>query len=171
MLRHLKKEQMMIYKTIFGLSVTTLVLTSTAHSVVAKSAHKMHRLKFDVIDANADGYITKAEITSHQNTKFENHDVDNSGFVSKDELKAAYTQRATERQSRTGKPYDVAKIERRVERIFGRLDTDNNGKVTQTEMIRRQDQFFERADADKDGRISKAEAKAVRQERRKNKNN
>lgn len=108
---------------------------------------------FEEMDANADGKVTKEEITAYHAAKIAAMDTDKDGNLSEAELLAGQQQRQAEREAQRG-----AKM---VKRMLERQDANKDGVLSVTEMTPpadRGDKMFDRADVDGDGAISKAEA-------------
>ncbi|WP_022702677.1 EF-hand domain-containing protein [Pseudorhodobacter ferrugineus] len=104
-------------------------------------------------DANADGNVTKEEITAYHAAKIAAMDTDKDGNLSAAELIAGQVARDAARQAERG-----AKM---VQRMMERQDANKDGVLSVEEMTPpagRGDKMFDRIDADGDGAISKAEA-------------
>lgn len=112
---------------------------------------------FGEMDANADGKVTKDEITAFQTAKTAAMDTDKDGNLSVAELLAAHEARKAANED------DRAK--RMVKRMIEKRDANKDGVLSLAEMTPpadRGDKMFARADTDGDGAISKAEAEAVK---------
>jgi len=75
-------------KILLALTVTAFIasFTSPAEACMGKGKHKGEK-KFDMIDKNSDGFVTKDEMTAHINAKFAKKDADGDGKISKEEMK------------------------------------------------------------------------------------
>jgi Ca2+-binding EF-hand superfamily protein len=96
---------------------------------------RMH--KFEKLDKNADGKVTRDEMLSGITTHFDQADSDKNGTLSEAEQKAAHEKHAAER--------------------FAKGDKNSDGVLTQDELPAR---FAERAmklDANKDGKLTREE--------------
>ncbi|MFK5998440.1 MAG: EF-hand domain-containing protein [Rhodobacterales bacterium] len=125
-------------------TVISAIVIGSLGAAFAATAHKgpgMLAQRFDEIDTNSDGFITKDEMAAHHNTEFSQKDTDGDGALSKAEVKAAMMKR----------------MQMRLDRMFARMDKDKDGKIAQSEMKKGGAHMFKRLDADKDGKISKAE--------------
>ena len=104
-------------------------------------------------DADNDGVVTLEEFMAGDD-RFEGADADADGFVTEQEIIA----RASDPQGR------------RIDRIIGRMDTDEDGKISLDEAkaaaSERAEQRFARADADEDGFVTGDEARALLDDRR-----
>ncbi|MBS0564472.1 MAG: calcium-binding protein [Proteobacteria bacterium] len=99
-------------------------------------------------DANGDGAVSKAEMDAFLKTEFAQMDTNHDGFVSDDEMKAfilaKMAARAGEMADRRIKADDsngdgrltLAELEgdRRLSRMFARLDRDGDGTISRDEM-------------------------------------
>jgi len=111
---------------------------------------------FEEMDANADGKVTKDEITAFHAAKNAAMDTDKDGNLSEAELIAAQAQRGAEREAQRG-----AKM---AKRMMEKRDANKDGVLSLAEMTPpadRADKMFDRADTDGDGAISKAEADVI----------
>lgn len=73
------------------------------------------------LDANADGRITRAELDSAQNTRFQAIDANRDGFATPEEFKASF-----EKQH-------AARTTEMANERFARLDADGNGQISKSE--------------------------------------
>jgi Ca2+-binding EF-hand superfamily protein len=119
-------------------------------------------------DLNQDGQVTKAEFMANSAEKFTRADVNFDGFIDESERKGLREQGRADR----------------TKRAFGKLDANNDGVVTEAEMLAAQEERgekrsdrrearkaerLERFDTDGDGVLSDAEketARAARKEAR-----
>jgi Ca2+-binding EF-hand superfamily protein len=121
----------------------------------ADGDRKGSRFDFTAIDTNSDGEITRAEITAHRDARFTSTDTNKDGALSRAEFEAMAAKRGR------------SASERRINRMFSRLDENNDDLIQKAEMPSRNlDRLFERLDADKSGTISAAEAEKMRRGRR-----
>src|SRR5690606_6758735 len=100
--------------------------------------------KFEKLDANGDGKITKAEAGNMPERRFAKLDANNDGAIT-----------AAERDASTGK----ASNGKRVGKHFGKLDTNADGKVTKSELQAAR-HHFDKLDANADGIVTLDEFKA-----------
>jgi len=110
---------------------------------------------FEMLDADSDGKLTRAELEEHRAMEFEARDADGDGAISQQEMIDAMIERAR------------ARIEERAAQMFDRRDADGDGSLSLAEMQGGQqlDRMFERLDKDGDGAISMAELEEVRKMR------
>lgn len=146
-----------------AVSLGAISITVGARAGGKYYGHGGHHVKFEQVDANADGFITKEEMTAHFVVA---QDTDGDGALSQDEMKAAMEKRMAERKAESDHKHDPARMEKRFGRMFRALDENSDGKITMTEMPDRNARMFEKVDTDKDGKISKAESDAAREKRK-----
>jgi len=136
-----------------ALTATVIALGLTAADAQQRRGGG-ERPSFEQIDANGDGSVTLAELMAHRAARFAAQDADGNGSLSRDELLAAAREGA----------------EKRVDRILGHLDANEDGELTQDEMSKGRggdgSKFFDRADGDGDGSITKAEFEEMGEKRR-----
>lgn len=138
----------MKYAAIGAAILTTAVafggFTSEAQ---ARGDDKGPRIEFSEIDTNSDGQISLEEFEAQGDARFASIDADNDGAVTLEELVA----RAEAR--------DAERMEKRISRMFDRMDANEDGKLTQDELQGRRDpaKMFERIDANSDGVITEEE--------------
>ena len=96
------------------------------------------------------GPTTRAAFLVTLKQQFAKMDADQDAAITKDEFGAAV--------GKGGAPAAPAAIDR----IFGSLDTNKDGRMTATEMNTTQLAFFDRLDANHDGILTPEEKKAVR---------
>lgn len=113
------------------------------------------RPSFDTLDADGDGSITIAELKSRSADQFGEQDINGDGILTAEELTTAITERA--RQN----------AEVKVERLIQWRDTDGDGALSQTELGGNMgERMFGRLDANNDGAISKEEYETAAKLRR-----
>lgn len=135
-----------------------LALAMTPVIAQAKGGPGGPRASFEQLDANSDGAITQAEIGAHRTARLAAADANGDGSITREELLEQMRSGADDRMTR------------RVDRMFDRLDADNDGALSATEIAEaskgRGGRGFSRIDADGDGAISKAEFEAMGEKRR-----
>ncbi len=116
--------------------------------MIATDASAQGRPDFAALDADGNGSLTLEEMQAAGDVRFAGLDTDGNGVLSEAELLATANERAAER----------------VARMLERLDTNEDGGVSQAEMdvVRRgggeiSERAFERIDADEDGAVSAEE--------------
>lgn len=131
-------------------TASAIVLITSAGFAMAQGGQ---RPTFETLDADGNGQISQAELTSFGADRFDTMDSNGDGFLSKDEILAGRAARA----------------ENRVDRMISRLDTDSDGKLSQTELQARpkRGEVFSRLDKNDDGSISKDEFEDGRKHMRK----
>lgn len=123
-------------------------------------AHHGNRPSFEMLDTNADGQLTRAELESHRAARFAEADNNGDGMLSLEELQAQGAERAAKRAAR----------------MMEHLDANSDGQLTQEEMAQGRrggglERMFGRVDADEDGVISKAEFDTAREKAGKHRKN
>lgn len=103
-------------------------------------------------DTNADGAISRAEMTASLNTRFAKMDVNSDGYLSKEDREAKRADRSSKRGER-----------------FAKADTNGDGELSQAEMeaarAERKAAKFARADKDGNGKLSQEEAQSMKSKR------
>ena len=107
---------------------------------------------FATLDTDGDGKITRAELDARKADRQKAMDPDGDGFITLDEMKAHAAEQARTR------------AEAMVDRMFARLDTDKDGKLSAAEALsgpmggqRGAERMFDRLDRDGDDAISAEE--------------
>ncbi len=118
------------------------------------------RPSFTELDANGDGQLTLAELEAHGEARFAATDTDGDGLLSRDELIAAGAARVARgvdaRLERfddnedgmlsANEADDMRPRRPSPERIFGHMDADGDGVVTEAEFEEAAARFMERRD-------------------------
>ena len=99
-------------------------------------------IDFEQVDANGDGTITQDEMLAAAGDRFQDADSDGDGIVSLDEFTAA--EELLEKQRRQA----------RAERMFDRLDANDDGELTQDELETSVAERFDRMDRNGDGELT-----------------
>ncbi|MEO0882730.1 MAG: EF-hand domain-containing protein [Pseudomonadota bacterium] len=102
------------------------------------------------LDTDGDGALSKAESEAGRSEGFAKADSDGDGVLSPDELSEF---RVAERQRRNAERQD---------RMFARLDANEDGFIDAEEFSAPGEKRFERMDTDGDGIITQAESEAAR---------
>lgn len=126
-------------KVIFSMALASLALAGTA--MANEPYFPRNQRAFDRLDANHDGKLSTAELTPVMNKRLERTDSDGDKAIS-----------AAEIDARLAKA-----MERRRNRILQLLDTNHDGKVTESELDKVVADMFDSADANKDGAVDLAE--------------
>lgn len=107
--------------------------------------------RFEDMDADKDGKVTKAEMDAHRAARMAEMDVDKDGLLSADELAQFHLQAMTER------------AENMAAKMVEMLDSDGDAKVSAVEMLAGPgpEMMLERMDTDGDGALSEAEMQAA----------
>lgn len=104
---------------------------------------------FDRADTDKNGTLSQAEVLASAEKIFARRDSNKDGAID---------------TADAGQPKGKGKNrEERAERMLKRLDANNDGKVSQDEMLAGATKTFERFDADKNGEVTKAEVDAKRE--------
>jgi Ca2+-binding EF-hand superfamily protein len=108
---------------------------------------------FAAIDADSDGKVTQAELAAHRAAMFTAFDANGDGLLNTEELAARELARFTET------------MPARTARILDRRDANADGSLSIDEMgDGPMENHFARIDTDNDGAISQAEAEAAAEE-------
>ncbi len=107
--------------------------------------------RFDQVDADKDGKVTKAEVEAFRAARFAAADTDKNGSLSPEELAAFQEQEMAARKAA------------RATRMLERLDANSDGQLSAEEFaaMGQRRSPFDRADTDGDGAVSKAEAEVL----------
>jgi Ca2+-binding EF-hand superfamily protein len=156
----------------------TLLTLTTAFAVlavggIALADHgpKQAEHRFQELDADANGKVTKTEFEAHRQGRFTKADRSGDGVVTREEFEAHLTKMKKERGSKLFERHDenrdgkITKDEAKKlpERLFARLDGNGDGSVTKDEankVHRGPDpakRWFEKLDSNGDGKVSKTE--------------
>ena len=131
--------------------LSVAIVTGAGFALANEEGQHGPRLKFEELDANQDGELTKDEMKAHRKTQFMKMDTDNDGQVSEAELRAGMSERAEK------------KMERRIGYMMDRHDTNNDGKLSADEFEpRKGGRMFDRIDSDGNGTISRVEFDAMK---------
>jgi len=143
-----------------SLASTLGLLLASALLVPAANAQPRERGSFfERLDTNGDGVVDGDELLTARREAFERADKDGDGFVSGSEVDALVGDRGdTMRPPRRGLGGGLAR--RRMpdgdERVR-RLDTDGDGRISETEFLETRNPLLDRFDANGDGAISRDE--------------
>jgi Ca2+-binding EF-hand superfamily protein len=156
MKRGSKEQKMNKFTKIVVLSATALTLVGVSGAAFAKKHEgKGPMMKFEQLDANSDGFVTKEEMQAKQAERFATADADGDGFLTADELMNAKPKMG----KRGGKNKEMS--ENKKTRMLRYMDENGDGKVALSEMpTDRIDRMFDRLDTNEDGKISKEEMAA-----------
>lgn len=108
-----------------------------------------HGERFDMMDTDKDGALSKAELSARGDAMFAKMDIDGDGVVTKEEATKAAEARQAER------------VAKRAEKRFSRLDADGDGKVTKAEFDAMGEKRFAMMDENGDGKIEKGEGRKM----------
>jgi Ca2+-binding EF-hand superfamily protein len=120
-------------------------------------------------DKNKDGYLTKDELPPALANQFEKLDTNGDGRLDRQEVErmfVVFRQRFAQADKAKAKTFDSAAVERGVEDILRRLDTNKDGKISNEEAKGKPlEKAFERFDTNKDGYLDKEELRAIVEQR------
>jgi len=138
--------------------VGALSITATASFAQAKERGGP-RFDFSQFDTDGDQQVTKAEIIAFQTQKFSEADANGDGNLTSTEAATLFNARSENA--------DKERSERRMERMFSRMDANDDDALSLTELVKEEriDRMFERLDSDENGMISAAEAEKMRAHR------
>ncbi len=157
-------------------------------NVTMQEFDKAAKSRYQRMDKNNDGKMTDDEFKAYlserrderRNKKFQKMDANKDGAVSKDEYIAYQTNKAEKRFSRmdTDKNSMLTQEENNKRgkrrrpggnKMLKRLDTNNDGIVTQKESYNAWSNWFGRIDANGDKTVTKEEVRAYRDKKRRQK--
>ena len=172
-----------LFTTLATSLITTLIvaLPLSAEADSAKQCHDGKHNKFmQFFDANGDGSVTIEEFQGSSKTRFERIDADNNGVISKEEFANYMQSRRDDRHKDrlaamdADKDGQVSKEEflnasqARAERKFARMDKDDNGLLSGDELTSHKKhkphfgkKVFSKLDANGDGQITQEESQAA----------
>jgi len=173
----------MTRKTLLTLAVLTALAAGTALAATAPapatSAQTAPRVK---LDSNGDGSVDRSEAAKHPRLagKFDELDKNKDGKLTKDEMPArhghghdrrghgpreAMSRLDTDKDGRISRAEATA-AEGRMATRFDQMDANKDGYVDRADheirVKQRKDEWFAAADTDKDGKLSRAEVDAVK---------
>jgi hypothetical protein len=131
-----------MFRTVLG----TVVLLLVASVAQAQSQDQIQNLlaNFERIDSDADGAISRAEYRAIQVARWPQIDRNGDGFLALDDFPRMAAGRATAQ---------LAEI--------SYLDTDGDGRFSQSEFVDGEPPLFRRADRDGDGALTRSEVEAA----------
>lgn len=143
--------------TVFITLVVLGAASLTAGIATARSAGGDAAPVFDELDVNADGKVTREELSAARQARLASTDSNGDGALSLEELTAQVEERA----------------KKRAQRMFERRDANGDGVLSGDELRqdRRAEARFDRLDSDGDGSLSKAEFDAARDRMKRHKGN
>lgn len=152
-------------------SARTLALLFASAMLAAGAADAQTRERsqfFERLDADGDGVADAEELLAARREAFARADKDGDGYLSGSEVEALVGARGdAQRVRRGGLAGGIAR--RRmpdVEERVRRLDTDDDGRISEAEFIEARNPLLERFDADGDGAISREEVDRAQQRMR-----
>jgi Ca2+-binding EF-hand superfamily protein len=122
----------------FGLLIAPMAFADTGTG--SKQA------KFDKIDSNSDGEVTRDEFATSARQHFATCDSNHDGFLTLTEMKASEVKKGAKGMSPTEK--------------IKKFDTDGDGRLTIEEMTTGKQAMFDTMDKDQDGRLTESEFSA-----------
>jgi len=143
-------------------------LNKDEHKTLRENTRKeKNARRFDRVDANADGFISKAEMEAAEQAKLEKRvehrqirkqrlDTDGDGSLSDAEKQAAKDTRKAKRKGKKG-PKEARRI---------KLDANADGLVSRAEFTTHTEKLFVRMDANGDGVLTKGEGRKGRKKGR-----
>lgn len=128
-------------KSIFA----ALIAASITFPVYAAAHGKDGQSKFDKLDADSNGTISREEFDAHRASMFSKADADANGSLNAEEMERLHDLRHAERRAAMHA------------RMMSRLDKDGDGEISQAELNVMAEKRFSRMDADGDGALTKDE--------------
>jgi Ca2+-binding EF-hand superfamily protein len=111
--------------------------------------------KFQMMDKNGDGKISKDEHEDAAEEKFKRMDTNHDDKLTAAEMDAAHEKMMGKAGERAGGKARLSSSEK-----IKMIDTNHDGVVSEDEFEESSKMMFEKLDADKDGYVTKAELKA-----------
>lgn len=144
--------------SVLGAVSLGLVGLAVAGPVFAKGQHGEHGERqgprFEILDSNADGFVTAEEVEALRLARFNQRDTDKDGFLSLEEMQAG----GMKGFAGQGREHDADEMADRSQRMLRYMDENGDGKVAFDEMPGNDaGRMISRFDADEDGKISKSE--------------
>lgn len=126
-----------------------LMFAGLAVTLAAPAAFAQERPDFETLDLDGSGEITADEMKAHAATRFADRDADGDGKVDLAELQTHLR----------------AQADARAARMLDRMDTNGDGALTEDEMAGRRDpaRMIARMDTDGSGGLSKEEFAEARE--------
>ncbi len=142
-------------KSIALMTAAAIALAAAAPAMADSRKGMGERATFEEMDTNNDGSLSKAEMTAQIDARFAKMDTNGDGALTAEELVAQAPEDKKER------------FAKRAEKMIKRHDENGDGKLSKDEMPRRNiDRMFSKVDADENGAISKAEFDAMKDKRK-----
>lgn len=118
---------------------------------------------FKMMDANEDGKLSLKEVKGPLSKDFSKIDIDENGFITKEELEnAPKPERQRNQQQGNSKKQKPNTAE-----LFKEMDTDNDGKLSKKEVRGHFAKGFEKIDTDEDGFLTQEELENAPKAKRK----
>lgn len=148
--------------SVLGAVSLGLVGLAVAGPVAAKGQHgERQGPRFEMLDTNADGFVTAKEVEAMRLARFTERDTDEDGFLSLEEIQAG----GMKGGKGQGWRHDAEEAADRSQRMLRYLDENGDGKVAFDEMPGHDaGRMIARFDADEDGKVSKAEFEEARKQ-------
>ncbi len=142
---------------ILAVAVVAIASTATTGAADADRSRGEHALQFDELDADGDGVVTMVELEAHRIARFNEFDTDSDGSLSKAEVAGLVGERRS-RSRRNQESVSEDRLNRWIERLIDRHDSDENGSISMAELrAPRIERMMEYLDSDGDGQLTKAE--------------
>ncbi len=147
----------------FGILAAMLIATGAASAVSAHGGRAdgpggRGGFDFTTLDADADGSVTRAELTATAMERITIVDTDGDGTITRAEIIASMP----ERPAGLGGMFAGDPAERRADRMLERMGAENGTIETATLADRMVERMIGRMDQDGDGAISRAESESGR---------
>jgi Ca2+-binding EF-hand superfamily protein len=126
-------------------AAAVLVTAAVAGDAAAQRSERV----FEVLDADDDGFVDRAELRQARGQRFGRMDRDGDGVVSAEEIEALR-----------------ARARRLIEARLNAADADDDGAITRAEFDALEYRLIAKGDRDGDGRVSADEFRAFVQDRR-----
>ena len=150
----MKRTSLITAAALIAVASTSVLATASGRDADNRRGPERGAMMFERFDLNKDGQVTREEVTTAAAAHFAEADANNDGQLSAEEMTAAAEAKANEQRA--------ARMANRTADMIKRQDTNGDGQLSLEELTAiggedRMERMFDRLDADDDGTITKAE--------------
>ncbi|MEM6649782.1 MAG: hypothetical protein AAF603_05985 [Pseudomonadota bacterium] len=135
----------------------TSIITVSALSVFSLSTAIAAQPDGSRGDLNGDGKVSRDEMLTSANARFTDTDINQDGYLTKEEIKAAGEENRKKRIGRRGD---------RQENRFAEADMNDDGQLSLQETTDQAIKRFEKLDSDNNGQLTEEEMRSARKQYR-----